>query len=156
MDINKKVWQRGDYFIAFGFGLGTLPIAPGTWGTLAGIPFVYLFSQVHWVLYLLLTVLLFVLGVWVSDRVSKDIGVHDHQGIVWDEVVGYILTMFLVKLTLLSIVLGFVLFRIFDILKPPPVNYCDEHIKGGLGIMLDDIGAAIYAWACLHIILFFI
>lgn len=154
MDINQRVWQKPDYFIAFGFGLGTLPVAPGTWGTLAGIPLLYLIYDSSWLVYLIITAVLFVFGVWLCDIVTKDIGVHDHGGIVWDEIVGFLLTMFLCPLSLTTIVLGFLLFRLFDILKPPPIRYVDKVVKGGFGIMVDDILAAIYAWCCLQFMVY--
>ena len=92
----------------------------------------------------------FVLGVYWCDRSSKALGVHDHGGIVWDEMVGYWLTMFLAPVGWLWWVLGFVLFRIFDILKPWPINWLDRRVHGGLGIMVDDILAAVYAWLVLQ------
>lgn len=89
VNLVKKVWADPIYFIAFGLGSGLLPKAPGTWGTLAAIPLYLLFMNTHWSIYLLITLIAFVLGVWVSDKVSKDLGVHDYKGIVWDEVVGF-------------------------------------------------------------------
>jgi phosphatidylglycerophosphatase A len=148
----QRVWQNPAYFIAFGFGSGLMPIAPGTWGTLAAIPIYYLMRDLPWPLYVMLTIAAFILGVWVSDRVSKDLGVHDYKGIVWDEVVGYLLTMFLAPPGLFWIVLGFVLFRIFDIWKPQPIGWIDQKVNGGLGIMLDDVVAAVPAWLILQVL----
>ena len=79
--------------------------------------------------------------------------VHDYSGIVWDEVVGYMLTMFLVPLNIVWMIVGFLLFRLFDIWKPQPIGYVDKHVKGGLGIMLDDVLAAIPAWAILQLLI---
>lgn len=146
----KRVWQDPVYFIAFGFGSGLMPAAPGTWGTVAAIPVYLLMMHMHWSVYLFITLLFLGLGVWVSDKVSQDLGVHDYKGIVWDEVVGYLLTMFLAPQGLLWIVLGFVLFRIFDIWKPQPIRMVDIKVKGGLGIMLDDVAAAVPAWLILQ------
>lgn len=144
--LSKRVWQDPAYFIAFGFGSGLLPNAPGTWGTVAAIPVYLLLMNTHWAVYLTITVCAFILGVWVSDKVSNDLGVHDYKGIVWDEVVGYLLTMFLAPKGFKWIFLGFVLFRIFDIWKPQPIGYVDKKVHGGLGIMLDDVLAAIPCW----------
>lgn len=154
MDWQEKVWQKPDYFVAFGFGLGTLPIAPGTWGTLAGIPLFFMMNGLSWWAYLLLTALFFAFGVWLCDRVSEDIGVHDHSGIVWDEVVGLLVTLFLVPPTVFNVSMAFVLFRVFDIVKPPPIGFIDKQVKGGLGIMLDDILAGVYAWLVLALIIY--
>lgn len=148
----NRVWQDPVYFIAFGFGSGLMPIAPGTWGTLAAIPLYLLLMGSHWSIYLALTILAFILGVWVSDKVSKELGVHDYKGIVWDEVVGYLLTMFLAPKGLIWMLLGFILFRIFDIWKPQPIGYVDQKVHGGLGIMLDDVLAAIPAWLIIQIL----
>jgi phosphatidylglycerophosphatase A len=147
----QRVWQNPAYFIAFGFGSGLMPIAPGTWGTLAAIPIYYLMRDLPWPLYVILTLAAFILGVWVSERVSKDLGVHDYKGIVWDEVVGYLLTMFLAPNGLFWIISGFILFRIFDIWKPQPIGWIDQKVSGGLGIMLDDVVAAVPACLILQI-----
>ena len=146
----KRVWQDPVYFIAFGFGSGLLPFAPGTWGTLAAIPLYLLMMSMHWSIYLGLTLLALILGVWVSEKVTQDIGLHDYKGIVWDEVVGYLFTMFLAPKGILWMALGFILFRIFDVWKPQPIRYLDQKIHGGLGIMLDDVGAAIPSWIILQ------
>lgn len=152
INLSNKVWQDPTYFIAFGFGSGLMPVAPGTWGTIAAFPLYLLLMNTHWSIYLLITVLTFILGVYVSDVVSKDLGIHDYKGIVWDEVVGYLLTMFLAPQGILWMMLGFVLFRIFDIWKPGPIGYVDQKIHGGLGIMLDDLLAAIPAWIIIQIL----
>jgi|SRR5580704_16174886 phosphatidylglycerophosphatase A len=152
VNIANRVWQDPVYFIAFGFGSGLLPMAPGTWGTLAAMPLYLLLVGSHWSLYLAFTLLAFIVGVRVSDVVSKDLGVHDYKGIVWDEVVGYLLTMFLAPPGFFWMILGFFLFRLFDIWKPQPIGYVDQQVKGGLGIMLDDVLAAIPAWLIMQIL----
>jgi len=151
--LSNKVWQDPAYFIAFGFGSGLMPIAPGTWGTLAAIPIYLLLAHSGWIIYLLATLAAFVLGVVVCDNVSREMGVHDYKGIVWDEVVGYLLTLFLAPVGLLWMVTGFVLFRIFDIWKPQPIRWIDKHVQGGLGIMLDDVLAALLAWIVMQIMI---
>ena len=150
INLSTRVWHDPIYFIAFGFGSGLMPVAPGTWGTLAAIPVYLLILNTHWAAYLLVTVLAFILGVWVSDKVTRELGVHDYKGIVWDEVVGYLLTMFMAPKGLTWIILGFILFRIFDVWKPQPIGYVDQKVHGGLGIMLDDVLAAIPSWFILQ------
>ncbi len=152
INLANRVWQDPIYFIAFGFGSGLMSVAPGTWGTLAAIPISLLLLKTHWTIYVVATLLAFILGVWVSDRVSKDLGVSDYKGIVWDEVVGYLITMFLVPTGLMWMILGFILFRIFDIWKPYPISLVDQKIHSGLGIMLDDALAAVPAWLIIQIL----
>lgn len=98
------------------------------------------------------TLIAFVLGVWVCEKVSQELGVHDYKGIVWDEVVGYLLTMFMAPKGLFWMICGFILFRIFDIWKPNPIKHIDQKVPGGLGIMLDDVLAAIPAWIIVQIL----
>jgi len=151
--LSNKVWQDPTYFIAFGFGSGLMPIAPGTWGTLAAMPVYLLWANSPWQIYFTLTLAAFFLGVAVCDKVSSDLGVHDYSGIVWDEVVGYLLTMFLAPLNIWWMIIGFFLFRLFDIWKPQPIGFVDKHVHGGLGIMLDDVLAAVPAWAVLQLLI---
>lgn len=148
--LSTKVFRNPAYFIAFGFGSGLSPFAPGTFGTLAAIPLYWLLSFFSWPVYFVVTGIAFILGVYVSGIVSRDLGEHDYKGIVWDEVVGYLLTMFLIPKGWLWTLAGFVLFRIFDIWKPWPIAWVDARVKGGMGIMLDDVIAAIPAWVILQ------
>lgn len=149
--LSNKVWQSPTYFIAFGFGSGLMPVAPGTWGTLAALPLYLLIAGTSWVTYLILTIAAFLLGVAVCDKVSSELGVHDYSGIVWDEIVGYLLTMFLAPVSVVWMVIGFFLFRLFDIWKPQPIRFVDKRIRGGFGIMLDDVLAAIPAWLTMQL-----
>jgi phosphatidylglycerophosphatase A len=141
-------------FIALGGGLGLAPKAPGTFGTLLGIPLLFLMPA-NLVAYIVVVVVLFVLGVWCCNVCAKNLGVHDHPGIVWDEVVGYLITMMAVPKTFLWIVVGFAVFRFFDILKPWPIGWVDKHVHGGLGIMLDDVLAAVFSLIVIQIALYF-
>ena len=152
VNLTKCVFHDPIYFIAFGFGSGLMSTAPGTWGTLAAVPLYLILINTSWVFYLLCTLIAFILGVWVCDKVSKDLGVHYYKGIVWDEVVGYLLTMFMAPKGLSWIILGFILFRIFDIWKPQPIRYIDHKISGGLGIMLDDVLAAVPSWIIMQLL----
>ena len=137
--------KKPSHLLAFGFGSGLAPVAPGTFGTLVGIPFFMLFSPVSLPVYLLLTALMFLAGVVVCERCSRDLGVHDHSGIVWDEMVGYWLTVAFLPVTWAWWLAAFVLFRFFDIVKPWPIRLIEQRFGGGLGIMADDVIAAVYA-----------
>jgi phosphatidylglycerophosphatase A len=143
------------HFIAFGFGSGLAPAAPGTVGTIVGIPFFLLMTSLSLASYLVLTLLLFLFGVWVCGQSSKMLGVHDHGGIVWDEIVGYLVTMVAAPPGWGWVAMGFMLFRIFDIFKPWPISYLDKHVSGGMGIMIDDVFAGIYALLVLQSLHYF-
>ena len=131
-------------FLALGAGSGLAPRAPGTFGTLVGIP-VLLVMPTGWVPYALVTLALFALGVWCCDACARDLGVHDHPAIVFDEIVGYLVTMVAAPRSVGFLVLGFALFRFFDVLKPWPIGPLDRRVAGGLGIMLDDVLAGVFA-----------
>ena len=145
--------KKPSHLLAFGFGSGLAPVAPGTFGTLVGIPFFMLFSPVSLPVYLLLTALMFLAGVVVCERCSRDLGVHDHSGIVWDEIVGFLVTMIAVPFEWQWILSGFLLFRLFDILKPWPIRWFDRRVKGGFGIMVDDLIAGFFALGCQHLLI---
>lgn len=139
------------HFIALGFGSGLLPRAPGTAGTLVAIPLYLLCQSFPQWLYFTVLLVAFLLGVYLCGRTADALGVHDHPGIVWDEVVGYGLTMAWAPVGWVWVLLGFVVFRLFDILKPWPIRVLDRRLGGGLGIMLDDVlaglAAALVLWA---------
>lgn len=147
----RSVWHDPVHFIAFGFGSGASPLAPGTMGTLAAVPLVVVLSLLPGWVYVLAMLLVFVLGVYVSHVTSHDLKVHDHGGIVIDEIAGFMLTMWLIPMTWVNLLLGFVLFRIFDIVKPFPIRWLDKKVAGGFGIMVDDVLAGLYAWAVLWV-----
>jgi phosphatidylglycerophosphatase A len=140
------------HFLSLGFGSGLMPIAPGTFGTLAAIPVYLLVSQLTLLPYLLITVFTFILGVYLCGYTSKALGVHDHSGIVWDEIVGFLITMIAVPVDAWLVLAGFVLFRFFDIVKPWPIRWVDAHLKGGFGIMFDDVLAGIFALIGVHLL----
>ena len=133
-----------------------MPFAPGTFGTLVAIPFYLLIAQLDVPYYLAFIVFAFGLGVYLCQYTSAALGVHDHSGIVWDEFVGFWITMIAVPVTWQWIVAGFVLFRVFDIVKPWPVKVVDTRMTGGFGIMFDDVLAGLYALACLQFALYLI
>ena len=132
-------------FLALGFGSGLAPKAPGTFGTLSAVPIFLLMSALTPLYYAIIVTLMAVAGIYICQKAADAAGVHDHGAIVWDEIVGFLITMFMVPVSWLSILVGFALFRFFDILKPYPINIIDKKMKNGLGIMLDDIIAAIYS-----------
>ena len=138
-------------FLAFGFGSGLSPAAPGTMGTLAAVPFIFLLKSLGGMGFWLALLLLFLLGVYLCGHVSRKLGVHDHGGIVWDEMVGYWLSAAFVPLQWHWLLAAFVLFRFFDILKPWPIRQLDERVSGGFGIMLDDVVAALFTVAVLAV-----
>lgn len=140
------------HFLALGFGSGLIKPAPGTWGTLAAIPvYLILMSLISPSSYLYFAVILisFIVGIYLCGKTAADAGVHDHGAIVWDEIVGFMITMMIVPPIWQNIILGFVLFRLFDILKPWPIKLLDTHVGGGFGIMIDDVLAGLFAWALL-------
>ncbi len=145
-------WRNPAHLLAFGLGSGALPRAPGTWGTLAAIPLYLLLSGLPLSAYLAVTLVLALAGVWICHVTARDLGVHDHPGIVWDEIVGYLVTMIAAPAGWLWIVLGFLLFRLFDILKPWPIGPVDRRVGGGLGIMLDDLLAGVMALGVLQLL----
>lgn len=140
------------HFLSLGFGSGLSPYAPGTMGTLVAIPLYLLLSQLELVPYLIVVAAGFCIGILLCEKTSKALGVHDHSGIVWDEFIGYWITMIAIPaVTWQWILTGFLLFRFFDIVKPWPVKLADKRITGGFGIMLDDLLAGLYALACIQI-----
>ncbi|MCK9238598.1 MAG: phosphatidylglycerophosphatase A [Thiopseudomonas sp.] len=144
-----QVWRNFWHFLAFGFGTGLARKAPGTWGTLAGLVFVPFLQWLALPVALAIIAVATLFGVWLCGKVADDLGVHDHGGIVWDEIVGIWLTLILLPAHWTWWLAGFVVFRLFDILKPWPISVLDRKVSGGLGIMLDDLLAAVLAAAVL-------
>ena len=153
MKIPVKLLRDPGHLLSFGFGSGLSPYAPGTAGTLAAVPLYLLLSTLNPIVYLLITLASVMLGVFLCDRTSKALGVHDHAAIVWDEFAGFFITMLFVPVSLTTVILGFCLFRVFDILKPWPASVIDTRMQGGLGVMLDDVVAGIYAMLVLQLYL---
>ncbi len=148
----KQILTDPILFLAFGFGSGLIKKAPGTCGTLAAIPLYLVAVQFNMWIYIAFTLLVTLAGVWICDVAAKKLNEHDYGGIVWDEVAGYLITMLFIPLSWQGMLIGFVLFRIFDILKPQPIQWVDAQVTGGLGIMLDDVLAALLA----GLLLFFV
>ncbi|MCP3869558.1 MAG: phosphatidylglycerophosphatase A [Gammaproteobacteria bacterium] len=137
-------WTNPVHLLAFGLGSGASPVAPGTVGTIAALPLYFLLRPLAPSVYLLLVAGLFLLGIWLCSLASRDLGIHDPGAIVWDEWVGLLVTLWLIPEGVWWLLAGFVLFRIFDILKPWPIGWLDRRVPGGLGIMLDDLVAGLY------------
>ena len=144
-NLTRKVLTDPVNFLAFGFGTGLAPVAPGTFGSLPGILLAWLTLDMGIYVQLGIATALFSSGIWICGESARRIGVHDHGGIVWDEICGMYITLLLAPATVLGFALGFGLFRLFDIVKPSPIRELDHRLGGGLGIMLDDLIAALYA-----------
>ena len=149
--LNKTVLTNPIHFLAFGFGSGLAPFAPGTFGTLAAVPLYLLMINFSLPVYLAITLFSILIGFWLCGRSSEMLGVHDHSGIVLDEFAGFFITMIAAPQGWQWIMLGFALFRLFDIWKPWPINIIDNKVQGGVGIMMDDVLAGIYALVVLQL-----
>ncbi len=145
----REVFTDPIMILAFGFGTGLAPKAPGTAGTLIGIPFAFMLSGLTAVQEWTIILVMSIAGIFICGYATKKLGVHDHGGIVWDEIVGYVIAVAFVPDTWLWWLLGFGFFRFFDIVKPWPIRELDHRLHGGLGIMLDDVVAALFAALCL-------
>ncbi|MDG6881978.1 Phosphatidylglycerophosphatase A [Phocoenobacter uteri] len=145
------------HFLAFGFGSGLIKPAPGTWGSIAGMILAILLWNLTAspVFFIGLSIISFIAGCYICEKTSQDLGVHDDGRIVWDEIVGiFLIFAFLPQHDTLFYILTFITFRIFDILKPFPIGFIDKKLKGGLGIMVDDILASVYAIIVLYFLYF--
>lgn len=142
------------HILALGFGAGLSPIMPGTVGTFAAIPLYLIMNQLSLLTYLFFIVGGFIIGVYVCQQVANTLGVNDHGGIVWDEFIGFFITMIAAPPGWGWLLLGFVLFRLFDIIKPQPIKWVDNHIKGGIGVMLDDVIAGLMALGVMQTIVY--
>ena len=138
--------------LAVGFGSGLAPKAPGTCGTIAAIPFFLLLSLLAPLYYAVVVAVLSIAGIYICEKAAKASGVHDHGAIVWDEFIGYFVTMFMIPVSWQSVLVGFILFRFFDIVKSWPISLADKKLGGGFGIMFDDIIAGIFALILMHLI----
>ena len=144
------------HFFAFGFGSGLSPVAPGTFGTAVAVPLVIILQQFGWGVHALFAVCAILGGVYICGESARRLDVHDHPAIVWDEITGYTVTMLAAPHEWYWLLAGFVLFRFFDVVKPWPIREADHSLPGGLGIMLDDVIAGVFAGAILFGFKFFI
>jgi phosphatidylglycerophosphatase A len=150
MSNNTAILKNPIHLLAFGFGAGLAPKAPGTVGTLVALVIYLLLPDMSPLIYAGFVLACFLIGIWLCGKTATDLGVHDHGGIVWDEFVGYWITMFMAPAGLLWVIVGFVLFRVLDIFKPWPIKWADKQLQGGMGIMLDDVLAGIMAALCIQ------
>lgn len=152
--VPAKLLLNPAHLLSLGFGSGLSPKMPGTMGTVVAVAIYLLVPTMDWKIYLGIIIGAFLIGIFLCETTAKALNVHDHPGIVWDEIVGYFITMFMVPKEWLWILIGFVLFRLFDIWKPWPIAVADKRLKGGFGIMFDDVIAAIFALIIIQIILY--
>lgn len=145
---------RMDYWLAFGLGSGLTPKAPGTVGTLMGVLCYGGLLKLGFDGYLGVVLVAALMGPWLCQQAVNALGQDDHSAIVWDEMVGFWCTMLWLPTHWLWVLMGFALFRFFDILKPWPIRWLDRHVKGGWGVMLDDLAAALAANLCLQLLLY--
>ncbi|MBL1432183.1 MAG: phosphatidylglycerophosphatase A [Gammaproteobacteria bacterium] len=152
--LSASLLKNPIHALALGFGTGLVAKAPGTFGTLIGVGLYWLLSTLDLSLpfYIVVTVVCFLAGIWICQYTADALGVHDHPAIVWDEVVGYLITMTFAPNDWLWALMGFALFRLFDIWKPWPIRVIDRSVHGGFGIMFDDVLAGIYAAVVLALI----
>lgn len=144
------VHSRFAHFLAFGAGVGLSRLAPGTFGTLVAFPLFWFLDSIFEPLALLLAIdIFFILGIWACSITGKALSAPDHSGMVWDEIVAFMLVLYFTPDHWLWSVAAFILFRFFDILKPPPIKYFERKFHGGLGVMFDDLLAAFYTLLCL-------
>jgi phosphatidylglycerophosphatase A len=141
----RTVFADPVHFLAFGFGAGLSPVAPGTAGTVVAVGLELLMRPLGLPVRIAIVIAVCVVGVWICGESARRLGTHDHPGIVWDEFAGYFLAMLAAPAGWPWVLAGFVLFRFFDVLKPWPIRELDHGIHGGLGIMLDDLVAGLFA-----------
>jgi len=146
----RAVFSDPVHFLAFGLGSGLAPKAPGTAGTLLAVFLEWPFRELPMTVRVLSALLLFLAGIWICGESARRLGEHDHPGIVWDEIAGYFLTMLVAPAGWVWSLAGFLLFRLFDIIKPWPIREVDHRLHGGLGIMVDDTLAALGAAVILY------
>jgi len=144
-NLTRKVLTDPVNFIAFGFGTGLAPVAPGTFGSLPGILLAWLTLGLGLPVQIGIAIGISLVGIYFCGESARRIGVHDHGGIVWDEICGMYVTLLVVPFSWFWWALAFVIFRVMDIVKPWPIRDLDHRLHGGLGIMLDDLVAALYA-----------
>ncbi|WP_196229820.1 phosphatidylglycerophosphatase A family protein [Teredinibacter turnerae] len=151
----QQLLREPRMLLAFGFGSGLSPVVPGTMGTLVGLPAIWLLAMLPLPITLIVITLAAILGVYLCDYSSRQLGVHDHKGIVWDEFVGVWITFLAVPLTWPAVVAGFVIFRFFDMVKPWPICVADRKVHGGFGIMFDDLLAGLAALGTMQTLIYF-
>lgn len=151
-ETRRGVWRNPVHLVATGLGAGMIPVAPGTLGTLLAVPLYLLIAPLAPLMYLGTVALLFVAGVWLCGRTARDFHAHDPAFVVWDEIVGFLVALTAAPPGWLWVAAGFILFRLFDIWKPFPIRWVERHVPEGLGIMLDDLLAGVYAFGGIQVL----
>ena len=146
----RELLKRPACFLGLGFGSGLASKAPGTFGTLVAVPIYLLLQNLSLPFYLAIVLIAFIAGIWICQKSADWLRQNDPSAVVWDEIVGYLVTMIAAPAGWQWMVLGFVFFRFFDILKPWPINLADKAIHGGLGIVVDDVIAGFFAFVCVQ------
>jgi phosphatidylglycerophosphatase A len=139
--------------LALGFGSGLAPFAPGTFGTLLAFPLFWLMNaRLTPLAFLAVAAVMYVAGIWICAQTGRDLGVEDHKAIVWDEITAFVIVLFFTPPSLLWQAGAFILFRLFDALKPGPIGYIEAKFRGGFGVMIDDLAAAFFTLLCLALV----
>ena len=144
LPIPDGIFEKPLYFIAFGFGVGIIPFAPGTFGTLFAVFLYSLLPTLSFSSHLIITVIITMLSIFICDKVSREIELHDHPGMCLDEFPGFFVSMLFAPAGWVGLISAFLLFRFFDIIKPWPINWIDKNVHGGFGMVLDDVLAGVY------------
>ena len=146
------IWKYPIHFLAYGLGSGLVPHAPGTFGSLLGAVLVRFMSRLKPLTYAVVVVVMFVAGIFICGETARDVSSIDPGFIVYDEIVGFLVAMYLMPATFPWLASGFVIYRVFDIWKPFPIHYVESHLGLGSGIMTDDVIAGIYTLVILHVV----
>jgi phosphatidylglycerophosphatase A len=143
--LSIRLLREPVHLFALGFGSGLAPVAPGTFGSMVGVAIALVVLHFGLIAAITATAIVTLAGIWICGESARRLGVHDHPGIVWDEVAGMMIAMLAAPRTWWGLLLAFGLFRLFDIWKPWPIREIDHGMRGGAGIMLDDVMAGFLA-----------
>ena len=148
--VPRSVWTNPIHFITCVFGIGCLPVMPGTWATLASVILCYALSPLAPLTFTYIIVILCLCGIWLCEKTNRDFNTIDHPATCFDEFASFPICLIGLPFSWPYLLAAFILFRFFDIVKPPPINLLDQNLHGGLGVMLDDIVAALFTLSLLH------
>ncbi|UCH28478.1 MAG: phosphatidylglycerophosphatase A [Myxococcales bacterium] len=146
------IWKYPVHLLAYGFGTGLVPVAPGSFGTLVGVALYRVMGSLRPLHYWLITALMWIVGVPICEQTAADLGAHDPGAIVWDEIVGYLIAVYGLPRRWGWLAAGFVVYRLFDVWKPYPIGVTEEAFGVGVSIMADDVVAGMYALCVLHLV----
>ena len=150
--MNYAVWKYPVHWLAYGFGTGLSPFAPGTFGSLVGVALFWFMASMPAIPYAIVVAVMFVAGIFICVQTAHDVGAVDPGFIVYDEVVGFLVAMYLLPTEWRWVVGGFVVYRVFDIWKPFPIHWVEDKLGLGSGIMTDDVISGIYTFIVLHVV----